>query len=309
MADSIKVFAPATVGNACVGFDVLGFAVEKPGDEIQLTKSDIPGIRIVEITGDDGKLSRDAQKNTASIAIQAFLKEYNQPIGIDLLLHKKMPFGSGLGSSAASAVAGAFAVNELFDRPFPKEKLLHFAMEGEFFASGAHHADNVTPCLYGGFTLIRSNDPYDVINIQVPNDLHVVLIYPEVEIITSEARNLLPYDIPLKTASKQWANVAGLICGLMSSDFDLISRSMKDYVAEPYRAKLIPGFNDVKKLAIQAGALGLSISGSGPTMFAFCQGEDIAKTCGEALEGYYEDRGIGHQLFVSKINKKGPVII
>ncbi len=309
MADSIKVFAPATVGNACVGFDVLGFAVDKPGDEIQLTKSDIPGIRFVDITGDDGKLSRDSEKNTASIAIQAFLNQYTNPIGVDIILHKKMPSGSGLGSSAASAVVGAFAINELLDRPFSKERLLHFAMEGEFFASGTHHADNVTPCLYGGFTLIRSNDPYDVINIPVPDDLYVVLIYPEVEIITSEARDLLPYDIPLKTASKQWANVAGLISGLMSSDYDLISRSLKDHVAEPYRSKLIPGFNEVKELAIQSGALGLSISGSGPAMFAFCKGGEVAKKCGKALEDYYEKKGIEHQMFVSKINKKGPVII
>ncbi len=277
MADSIKVFAPASVGNACVGFDVLGFAVEKPGDEIQLTKSDTQGITIKAITGDEGKLPSNPAENTAGIAIQAFLKEFDQPVGVEMTLHKKMPFGSGLGSSAASAVAGAFAVNQLFDSPFPIEKVLHFAMEGEFYASGAYHADNVAPCLYGGFTLIRSSNPYDVIRIPIPEDLFVVLIYPHVEIKTSEARSLLPYNIPLKTASKQWANVAGLIIGLMSSDFDLISRSMTDYVAEPYRSKLIPGFNELKKLALKSGALGLSISGSGPTMFAFCKGRDVAE--------------------------------
>jgi len=309
MADSIKVFAPASVGNACVGFDVLGFAVDKPGDEIVLTRNSGCGITIKEITGDEGKLSTDPLKNTATIAIDALLKTYEKPIGIDVSLHKKMPFGSGLGSSAASAVAGAYAANKLLGEPFSIDKILEFAMEGEFFASGAHHADNVAPCLYGGFTLIRNNDPFDIIQIPVPDELYVALIYPEVEIKTSEARSLLPYEIPLKTASKQWANVAGLVAGLMSNNFDLIGRSMTDYVAEPYRSKLIPGFSEVKKLAKETGALGLSISGSGPTMFAFCKGEELANKCGHALANYYESVGTKHQLFISKINKKGPIVI
>ena len=220
MPDSIRVFAPASVGNACVGFDVLGFAVDQPGDEVYLRRSSTPGVRITEITGDNGKLSKLTKENTAAIAAQAFLQSYDGSEGIEMALHKKMPFGSGLGSSAASAVAGAYAANALFDSPFPIDRVMEFAMEGEFYASGAHHADNVAPCLYGGLTLIRSIDPYDIINIKVPDNLFVVLIYPEVEIKTSEARSLLPYEIPLKTASKQWANVAGLVNGLVTDDFD-----------------------------------------------------------------------------------------
>ena len=247
MADSIKVFAPASVGNSCVGFDILGFAVEQPGDELLLRKKEKPGIIIKSISGDNGKLSTNPAKNTATIAIEAFLEEFGRESGLEVELYKKMPFGSGLGSSAASAVAGVFAANELFGQPYPIEKVLEFAMEGEFFASGAHHADNVAPCLYGGMTLIRNNSPFDVIKIPVPSDLWVVLLYPEVEIKTSEARSLLPYEIPLKTASKQWANIAGFISGFMSNDKNLISRSMKDYVAEPYRSRLIPGFNECKK--------------------------------------------------------------
>ncbi|MEQ9423146.1 MAG: homoserine kinase [Cyclobacteriaceae bacterium] len=309
MADSIKVFAPASVGNACVGFDVLGFAVDEPGDELILSKCDQKGITIKEITGDDGRLSIDPTKNTATIAIDAFLKEFEIEGGIEVILNKKMPFGSGLGSSAASAVGGAFAANELFNKPFPLEKVLEFAMEGEFFASGAHHADNVAPCLYGGMTLVRNNSPFDIIKIPVPDDIWVVLLYPEVEIKTSEARGLLPYEIPLKTASKQWANMGGFIAGLMGNDKDLISRSMKDYIAEPYRAKLIPGFFEIKDAALKASALGFSISGSGPTMFALAVGKKQAELIGKAMCKYYVDKGINHQLFISQINQQGPRIL
>ncbi|MDA0193911.1 MAG: homoserine kinase [Bacteroidetes bacterium] len=309
MADSIKVFAPASVGNSCVGFDVLGFAVEKPGDELLLRKTEKPGVVIKSIAGDNGQLSTNPTKNTATIAIDAFLKDFGRETGLEVELFKNMPFGSGLGSSAASAVAGAFAANELFGQPYPIEKVLEFAMEGEFFASGAHHADNVAPCLYGGMTLIRSNSPFDVIKIPVPSDLWVVLLYPEVEIKTSEARSLLPYEIPLKTASKQWGNVAGFIAGFMSNDKALISRSMKDYVAEPYRSRLIPGFNECKKSAMDAGAMGFSISGSGPTMFAFCTSEESALEIGKAMSVYYIENKIGHQLFISQINQCGPKVL
>jgi len=309
MADSIKVFAPASVGNSCVGFDVLGFAVDEPGDELVLYKSNKPGIRIRSISGDRGRLSTDPLKNTATIAINAFLKAFDEDIGLEVELEKKMPFGSGLGSSAASAVAGAFAANELFERPFSIDKVLEFAMEGEFFASGAHHADNVAPCLYGGMTLIRSNDPFDVINIPVPDDLWVVLLYPEIEINTADARDLLPYEIPLKTASKQWANIGGFIMGIISNDKNLISRSMKDYIAEPYRSRLIPGFFESKKAALEAGALGFSISGSGPTMFSFSTAEDLATRIGEAMSLYYRKNKIAYQLFVSQINQVGPRVL
>ena len=309
MPDEIRVFAPASVGNACVGFDVLGFAVDQPGDEIRVVKSETPGVKIRSIQGDDGKLSSDPAENTASIAINTFLERFDPKRGVEIELHKKMPFGSGLGSSAASAVAGAYAVNKLFDSPFEIEDVLTCAMEGEFFASGAHHADNVAPCLYGGLTLIRGNQPFDIVNIPVPEDLFVVLIYPEIEIKTSEARSLLPYEIPLKTASKQWANVAGLVAGLIQCDYDLIRRSMVDYVAEPYRAKLIPGFSDIKQIAHEDGALGLSISGSGPTMFAFCQGKAIADQCGRDMAAYYDNMGIANQLYISTINQKGPVVL
>lgn len=309
MAKCIKVFAPASVGNACVGFDVLGFAVERPGDEIILKTKEEKGVVIKEITGDQGKLSLDPTKNTATIPIQAFLDEQHIDTGVEVILNKKMPFGSGLGSSAASAVAGAYAVNALFDSPCSREEVLKYAMEGEFLASGAHHADNVAPCLYGGLTLIRSNEPFDVINIPVPEELYVTLIYPEVEIKTSEARSILPYEVPVKTAAKQWANLGAFVTGMLTKDFDLISRSMHDYIAEPYRAKLIPEFAELKKKALASGALGFSISGSGPTMFSFCQGREKAEICGQALSDHYSAKSIKHQTFVSQINTQGPLII
>lgn len=309
MAKCIKVFAPASVGNACVGFDVLGFAVERPGDEIILKTKEEKGVVIKEITGDQGKLSLDPTKNTATIPIQVFLDEQHIDTGVEVILNKKMPFGSGLGSSAASAVAGAYAVNALFDSPCSREEVLKYAMEGEFLASGAHHADNVAPCLYGGLTLIRSHEPFDVINIPVPEELYVTLIYPEVEIKTSEARSILPYEVPVKTAAKQWANLGAFVTGMLTKDFDLISRSMHDYIAEPYRAKLIPEFAELKKKALASGALGFSISGSGPTMFSFCQGREKAEICGQALSDHYSAKSIKHQTFVSQINTQGPLII
>ena len=309
MKSQIKVFAPATVANVACGFDILGFAVDYPGDEVILKPMKKPGVSIVKITGDKGKLSMIPEKNTASVSVLSFLKHINSNQGIEIELIKKMPLGSGLGSSAASAVAGVFAVNELLGRPLQKEELLPFALEGERLACGTAHADNAAPSLIGGMILIRSYNPLDIIQIPTPKDLFCTIIHPQIEIRTEDARKMLKKQIPLKDATTQLGNIAGLITGLIKEDFDLIQRSMEDVIAEPVRSILIPGFYDVKTAALETGALGCSISGSGPSIFAFSTSKKIAEEVGNAMQSVLSNLEINSEIFVSKINQTGPVII
>ncbi len=309
MKESIKVFAPATVANVSCGFDVLGFAVENPGDEVILRLKDKPGITISKITGDEGRLSTAPNKNTVGVSIQQFLKHVQVKQGIDIELTKKMPLGSGLGSSAASAVAGVFAVNQLLGMPMTQQELLPFAMEGERIACGSAHADNVAPSLLGGFVLIRSYDPLDVIKIDIPAKLYCTIVHPHVEVQTRDARDILRKQIPLKDAIIQWGNVAGLIAGLMKPDYDLIGRSMQDVIIEPVRSILIPGFAEVKKSALDAGALGCGISGSGPSIFALSKDKGIADYVGDCMSRVFTNLNIGSEVYVSKINNSGPQIL
>jgi homoserine kinase len=309
MKESIKVFAPATVANVSCGFDVLGFAVENPGDEVILKLKSAPGIKISKITGDEGRLSKDPEKNTAGVSVQKFLSHIGSKQGIEISLNKKMPLGSGLGSSAASAVAGVFAINQLMGTPMSQEDLLPFAMEGERLACGSAHADNVAPSLMGGFVLIRSYDPLDIIKIPTPKNLFCTIIHPQVEVQTKDARDILRKKILLKDAVIQWGNVGGLIAGLMKSDYDLIGRSMQDVIVEPIRSILIPGFDEVKESAKQAGALGCGISGSGPSIFALSKDEKTARKVGENMQLVFNKLKIGSEVYVSKINNSGPQIL
>ena len=309
MKDSIKVFAPATVANVSCGFDVLGFAVDNPGDEVILKLKSTPGIKIIQITGDEGRLSKDPDKNTVGVSVQNFLKHIGSKQGIEISLHKKMPLGSGLGSSAASAVAGVFSINQLMGSPMTQHELLPFAMEGERIACGSAHADNVAPSLLGGFVLIRSYDPLDIISIPTPKNLYCTIIHPHVEVQTKDARDILKKQILLNDAVTQWGNVAGLIAGLMKSDYELIGRSMHDVVVEPIRSILIPGFDDVKKSAIAAGALGCGISGSGPSIFALSKDSKIAYNVGESMKEVFKELNIGCEVYVSKINNSGPQVL
>ncbi len=303
----IKVFAPATVANLACGFDTLGLALEQPGDELIAKVSATPGIRITKITG--GKnLPYDIDKNTAGVAAKKLLEAVgNKEIGIEMEIHKKMPFGSGLGSSAASAVAGAMAVNELLRRPFTKWELLPFAMAGEQIASGAYHADNVAPSLLGGITFVRNNESLDVHRLSVPPGLFVTVIYPQVEILTKAARNMLSNTVSLKNTVQQAANLGGFIIGLQKGDFELISRSLEDVIIEPQRASLIPHFQEVKEAALKQGVLGCSISGSGPSIFALSNNSLIAENAGTEMERIYRDNKIKTALFISKINMEGVI--
>ena len=308
-SDSIRVFAPATVANVTCGFDVLGFAVNNPGDEIVLRKTNTDKIVIKAIHGDGGRLTLDPNFNTVSIPIIKYLERYGIIQGLEIELFKHMPLGSGLGSSAASSVAGVFAVDKLLGLNKTVEEMLPFAMVGELIACGAAHADNVAPCLYGGFVLVRSYDPLEIVRINTPEGMYCSLVHPHVEVQTKDARNVLPKEIPLSSAVTQWGNVAGLVVGLMKSDFGLIGRSMQDVIVEPARAGLIPGFYNVKESALNAGAIGAGISGSGPSIFALSDSLDKANKIAEVMAAAFAKIGIGSETYVSEVNHQGPLVI
>ncbi len=306
---SVKAFAPATVANVSCGFDILGFALDSLGDTVELSLNESKELRVKSIEGDGGKLPLEAEKNTCSIAIQAMLNSLGSEEGFDIHLKKGLPLGSGMGSSAASAVAALVAANELLDKPFGKSELLPFAMEAEKAACGAAHADNVGPSLLGGFVLIRDYSPLDVVKLNVPDGLTCTLLHPDYQLNTSDSRSVLRDRVPLKDAVTQSGNVAGLIAGLYESDFGLISRSLKDVIAEPYRANLLPGFDRVKEEMIKAGALGMGISGSGPTLFVLAQGENKHTEFVKRASEIFKSLGLSLHSYFSKINTQGGYVM
>ncbi len=309
MGKSIKAFAPATVANVACGFDVLGFAVESPGDEVTITLNDSDKVTIKSIEGDGGLLPLAAEKNTVSLVIQEYLNKLGSKQGVEIELRKLLPLKSGLGSSAASCVVGVYALNKLLGEPMTQEELLPFAMEGERLACGTAHADNVAPALLGGFVLVKSYTPLDVIKLPVPANLHATVIHPHVEVSTKNAREILPKDITLQQGIEQWGNLAGLVAGLCQSDYDLIGRSLKDVIVEPVRSLLIPGFDIAKQAAMDSGALGCSISGSGPSIFALSDSKEKADIIGQAMSSIYKEYDIECEVYVSKVSEQGPRII
>jgi homoserine kinase len=309
MEKQIRVFAPATVANVACGFDILGFAVEKPGDEVVIKLSEQPGVRITRVEGDGGKLPTNPEDNTVSVSVLSFLRHIESDQGMEIELIKKMPLSSGLGSSAASSVAGVVAANILLGEPLSKLELLQFALEGEKKACGTAHADNAAPSLLGGFVLIRSYHPLDVIKIDSPDKLYCSIFHPHLEIRTEDARRILKKSITLKDATIQWGNIAGLITGLIKSDYNLIGRSMQDVIIEPIRSILIPHFQKIKAAVIKAGALGCSISGSGPSIFALSTSKDTAQEIGEIMRNEFAVMEVGGEIYCSKINKQGPKIL
>ncbi len=303
--NSVRVFAPASVANVSCGYDVLGFAVHEPGDEVVMNLTDSGKVSLDLVEGDDGRLPLDPKKNTVSAVVINFLNHIGSDQGISIKLYKKMPFGSGLGSSSASAVAGLVGVNELMGNPLSRLDLLPFAMEGERLACGNAHADNVAPALLGGMVLIRSYDPLDVITLPVPEGLSCALVYPHVEIPTMEARQIIRANIPMASAIRQWGNVGGLIAGLYSDDLELIGRSMEDVIVEPVRKMLIPHFDEMRDIALESKAIGFGISGSGPTVFALCGNEKIAKDVILSLAERLNADGLDSTCYVSEINTEG----
>ncbi|OAD45408.1 homoserine kinase [Polaribacter atrinae] len=305
--DYLKIFAPATVANVSCGFDSLGFAVDAIGDEMTFTKTTEKGVKITNITG--ANLTYNVDENAASAVVKKILNEANADFGIELTIHKGFSPGSGLGSSAASAAGAAFGANQLLGNIYSDLELTKFAMFGEEVACGTPIADNVSAAIYGGFVLVRSYSPLEIIKLPVPSELRVVAIHPQVEVKTKDAREVLPTEIALKDAVTQWANVGGLISGLYSDNYKLISNSLVDIIVEPHRKKLIPFFDDVKNAATKAGALGAGISGSGPTIFALCKGDKIAKDVYKSIEESYKNTGIDFEMFISKVNHEGIKIL
>ena len=306
----IAAFAPATVSNVGCGFDVLGFALEAPGDIVAASTSERRGVEIAAIDGDDGRLPRDPAKNTASAAVQALLARLGSLQGITLTIQKGMPLASGIGSSGASAVAAVVAVNELLGRPAPLEVLLTCAMEGEIAGCGSAHPDNVAPALYGGFVLARTASPPDLVHLPVPAGLSCALLHPQIEVKTADARAVLGDSVALGDAVRQWANVGALVAGLHTGDLGLVSRALEDHVAEPKRAALVPGLPAVKAAAQRAGALGCSLSGAGPSIFALCHSRERAETAGAAMrDAYREATGRDADLWVSPVGAAGARVV
>lgn len=305
----IKVFAPATVANVACGFDVLGFAIDQPGDFLEMEITSEKGVQIVDIQGDNGILPRNPLKNSASVAIADYLEYINADFGCKIWLTKDMPSGSGLGSSAASAVAGVFAINELCNQKLSKLEMLPFLLNAEKAACDAAIADNVAASLFGGFILVKSYEPLEIVQLPVPENLYCAVIFPHLQVLTKDARDILPKEIPLSSSLRQTANLGGLITGLFTNDYQLIGRSLKDYIAEPYRSKLIPGFDNVKNAIYANGGLGGSISGSGPSIFALCEGEESATKVGNAMRDEMLKTKVEADLYISKINVVGPKVI
>lgn len=307
----IKAFAPATVANVGCGFDVLGFAIHGLGDVVTASFSDRAGVRITSITGDEGKLPTETEKNTAGLAVLSLLEKANLPkdVGIELQIEKKMPLGSGLGSSAASSVAAVVAVNELLGGIFTRDELLPFSVAGEMAASGSAHADNVAASLFGGFILVKEHLPPDVISLQTPDELYCTIVHPHIEIQTKNSRKILKKQVLLENAVKQWGNVGSLIVGLYTNNYELIGQSIHDEIVEPVRSLLIPGFQYMKSAALKAGALGCSISGSGPSLFALSRSHDHASEIGLKMGEVLDGIDLGYDIHLSAINKEGAAII
>ena len=305
--NEIKIFCPATIANLSCGFDVIGLCLETAGDEMIIRKSDEKGIRITKIVGAD--LPLETEKNVAGVSALAMLEALETEFGFEIEIYKNIKAGSGIGSSAASSAGAVFGINELLGRPFTRKELVLFAMQGEKLASGNAHADNVAPALLGGFTLVRSSNPLDIIKIESPSELYATVVHPQIELKTSDARSVLKQTVSLKSAITQWGNVGGLIAGLYTKDYDLIGRSLHDEIVEPLRSVLIPGFDLIKQTALENGALGSGISGSGPSIFALSKGKETADKIAKAISTVYDEMNLPYEIHVSKVNDEGMKII
>ncbi len=298
----IKVSAPATIANLVCGFDVLGLALNDPQDIMEVSLSEEPGIRIKHL--DNYKLSTVPEENVAGVSLLALMQELEEKIGFDIIIDKRIKPGSGLGSSAASAAGIVVAANYLLNNKFCKEDLVRFAMAGEKLASGVKHADNISPGIYGGVTLVRSIFPLDIISLPAPS-MYVTVVHPQIEVKTSDARGILRKEVLLKDAIKQWGNVAGLVAGFLKNDYGLISRSLEDVNIQQVRSMLNPGFDDVKSKSIEAGALGGGISGSGPSIFMLCREENTAMEVENIMKNIYDATGLSYYTYVTTINNRG----
>jgi homoserine kinase len=304
----IKVFAPASIANLGCGFDIMGMALDEVGDVLEMTlDEDGEGISIVNET--DVPLPADPEDNVITPVLRKFFALTGKTGRVDVRVLKKIFPGSGIGSSAASSAAAAFGINELFGAPLGEEDVVVCAMEGENLASGGYHADNAAPAVMGGITLIRGYEPLDIIKLPVPGNLYCPVIHPHLTVSTKQARSILPKEIPMHTAVTQWGNVGGLVAGLCSGNIELVGRSMRDAVAEPFRKQFIPGFDELRAKLLGAGALAMNISGSGPSVFALASRSDIAQRVGAIMERHFAQQGILSETYVVKVSNKGARLI
>ena len=308
---SVTAFAPATVANVGCGFDIMGFALKGSGDKVTVYLNPGNDNSIISMSGRfAGLIPSERHRNTAGVAVDAYLEATgNKNTGISIALEKNLPLGSGLGSSASSAAAAVFAVNELFGNYLTTKELVPFAMEGERLACGSAHADNVAPSLLGGFLLIRSYNPLDIIQVKCPEKLFCTVIHPHIELKTSDSRRILKRDIPMQDVIKQSANTAAFMIGMIKEDFELLGRSISDLLAEPKRTQLIPGFEAVKEAALNEGAIGCGISGSGPSVFALCNGEFLAMSVAKVIQKSFSESGLSSDVIVSSLNSPGAFIV
>jgi len=303
----LRIFAPATVANLSCGFDVLGVCLDNVGDEMLVRKNELKKLRITKITGQD--LPFDIEKNVAGVSVKALLEKLDINQGFDIEIHKKIKAGSGIGSSAASSTGAVFAVNKLLDDPFTLKELIPFAMEGERLASGNAHADNVSPALLGGFCLVKSYIPLEILKLPSPPQLRMVVLHPLIEVKTKDSRALIKLNVSLQKAVSQWGNLGAFVSALYTEDYELLGRSLKDEIIEPVRSILIPYFDELKEIAIKNGALGCGISGSGPSVYVMCKGQTSAEKIKECIQLFYQEKGIDFDLHLSKINTDGIKIL
>jgi homoserine kinase len=308
---SVTAFAPASVANVGCGFDIMGFAIREIGDKVTITlRKDKDDTNITMSGPYSDLIPSERRKNTAGVAVNAYLEATGKTdLMLGIFLEKNLPLGSGMGSSASSAAAAVFALNELLGSPLTTTELIPFAMEGERIACGTAHADNVAPSLLGGFVLIRSYNPLDIIRVICPDELYCTIIHPHIQVKTSDARRILRQDIPLNDVIRQTANAAAFMTGIIKEDFDLIGRSIYDLLAEPKRTQLIPGYEQARKAALDAGALGCGISGSGPSVFALCKGELTSVKAAEVMKKTFSEAGLVSDTYVSQLNAPGACII
>lgn len=307
-----RAYAPATVANLACGFDVLGLSLEAPGDTVTAELAAEAGLVLASIEGDAGRLPREAEKNTATVAARKLLERHpdGAEVGLRMTIQKGLPLASGMGSSAASAVAAVVAVSHLLDMEAPLPILLDAALEGERLVAGSGHPDNAAACLYGGLVLVRPGHAPEVVRLPVPEGLSLAILRPHLEMSTRDSRMLLGDRVRLEDAVRQWANVGSFVAGLYSDDLSLVSRSLEDAIAEPVRSPYVPGFAQVKRAALAAGALGSSLSGSGPSIFALCRNPEEAEAVSEQMSAAFsEATDLGADVYVSRVSPRGARIL
>lgn len=302
LGGGLSVRCPATVANLVCGFDILGLALNEPSDIMEVKLIDEP--KVIIHNRDPFNLPTEAEKNVAGVVFLSAMEKAGTNKGFEVTIEKHIKPGSGIGSSAASAAGAAVAANHLLGNVFTSDEVVQLAMNGEKLASGVKHADNIAPCILGGVSLIRSIHPLDIVSIPSP-ELHVTVVHPQIEVRTSDARQILRHQVLLKDAIRQWGNIAGLVTGFLKNDLDLIGRSLEDVIIEPVRSILIPGFDELKKKCREAGALGGGISGSGPSVFMLSRDEGTATDVEQVMKEIYERLGIDYHTYVTTINRRG----